>query len=51
MSQATSPSHWPALWPGSPLPRVGRGPLHSLLAAACVLCAWRPAGARWSLCG
>ena len=42
--------HWPVVWPGACLPRVGCGPLHHLLATTRALCAWRPAGARWSLC-
>ena len=51
MSQATSPSTAQPYGLARVCRVWGVVPLHHLLATTRALCAWRPAGARWSLCG
>src|SRR4029450_3903947 len=43
--------HGPVVWPGAGLPRVGRGTLHRLLAAARARDTASPTGPPWPLCG
>src|SRR4029450_2236416 len=43
--------HGPVVWPGAGLPRVGRGTLHRLLAAARARDTASPTGPPWPLSG